>query len=164
MADDCKPVQVSRWIKAPAARIFAILADPARHLEIDGSGMLRGAVDDSAISRVGDVFLMKMYFEPLGDYVMINRVVQYKPDRRIEWEPAPGDAASAQDGAFTIGVSPGHRWCFDLEPDGEGATIVTETFDCSAAPESLRQALRNGETWIEAMTMTLARLDALCGG
>jgi hypothetical protein len=164
MADDCKPVHVSRLIKAPAGRIFAILADPARHVEIDGSGMLRGIVSGPAISGVGDVFLMKMYFEPLGDYVMINRVVQYKPDRRIEWEPAPGDAAAAQNGAFTIGVSPGHRWSFDLDRDGKGATVVTETFDCSAAPESLRQALRNGETWIEAMTMTLTRLDALCAG
>jgi hypothetical protein len=164
MADDCKPVRVSRRITAPAGRIFAILADPARHLDIDGSGMLRGIVSGTAVSGVGDVFLMKMYFEPLGDYVMINRVVQYKPDRCIEWEPAPGDATSAQDGAFTIGVSPGHRWRFDLDPDGEGATVVTETFDCSAAPESLRHALHNGETWIEAMTITLGRLDALCGG
>jgi hypothetical protein len=163
MADDCKPVEVSRRINAPADRIFAILADPARHTELDGSGMLRGLVSGSAISGVGDVFLMQMYFEPLGDYVMINRVVQYERERRIGWEPAPGDAVSAQDD-FTVGVAPGHRWSFDLTPDGEAATIVTETFDCSAAPESLRRALRNGGTWIEAMRTTLARLDALCSG
>lgn len=162
MADDCTPVEVSRRIEAPAARIFAILADPDRHLEIDGSGMLQGLASGSAISGVGDVFSMKMYFEPLGDYVMINRVVEYVIDRRIGWEPAPGDGASAQNGDFAVGVAPGHRWSFDLNPDGEAATVVTEIYDCCAAPQALRRALRNGQTWIEAMTTTLARLDALC--
>jgi hypothetical protein len=164
MTSGCKPVGVSRRIEAPAGRIFAVLANPARHVEIDGSDMLRGIMSGAAISGVGDVFLMKMYFQPLGEYVMINRVVQYEPDRRIGWEPAPGDAVSAQDGAFTVGVPPGQTWSFDLSPDGDGATVVTETYDCSAAPEPLRHALRNGEVWIEAMTTTLARLDALCSG
>jgi hypothetical protein len=35
------PVSVSRRIQAPAAELFAVLADPARHPGIDGSGMLR---------------------------------------------------------------------------------------------------------------------------
>lgn len=164
MAEDCRPVDVSRRIEAPPARIFAILADPDRHTEIDGSDMLRGTVSKATIVGVGDVFSMKMYFQPLGDYVMINRVFEYEPDRRIGWEPAPGDAAAAQGGAFTIGVPAGPRWSFDLTPDGDGATIVTETYDCSAASESFRQAVRNGEAWIDAMTSTLARLDALCTG
>jgi hypothetical protein len=39
-ADEYQPVRVSRRIEAPAADIFRVLADPRRHLEIDGSGML----------------------------------------------------------------------------------------------------------------------------
>ena len=35
------PVAASRRIPARPQEIFAILADPSRHLEIDGSGMLR---------------------------------------------------------------------------------------------------------------------------
>jgi uncharacterized protein YndB with AHSA1/START domain len=161
--NSCKPVKVSRTIEAPADRIFAILADPVRHLEFDGSDMLRGSLSDAMISGVGAVFSMKMHFEPLGgDYVMINKVIEYESGRRISWEPAPGDAIAAQDGAFTIGVPPGHKWTFELTPDGADTTIVTEIFDCSAAPEELRDAVQNGEIWIDAMTATLARLDSLC--
>jgi len=162
MTGECKPVEVSRRIEAPAARIFEILADPDRHVDIDGSDMLRGAVSKDVISGVGDVFSMKMYFEPLGDYVMINHVVEYEPDRRIGWEPAPGDAASAQGGAFAIGVPAGQRWSFDLTPDGGEATIVTEIYDCAAAPEQIRSAVQNGETWLGSMTGTLERLEVLC--
>jgi len=39
--------------------IFRVLADPRRHLEIDGSGMLRGAVSGAAVTGVGDVFTMR---------------------------------------------------------------------------------------------------------
>src|ERR1700748_3431913 len=41
--DEYQPVTVSRRICAPAHGIFQVLADPARHLEFDGSGSLRGA-------------------------------------------------------------------------------------------------------------------------
>src|SRR5215472_19178905 len=89
-ADEYRPVRVSRRIEAPAADIFRVLADPRRHLEIDGSGMLRGPATDTMISAIGDVFVMRMYFSRLGHYEMDNHVVEYEPDRRIGWEPAPG--------------------------------------------------------------------------
>lgn len=162
MSDDCKPIEVSRRIEAPPVRIFEILADPRRHTEIDGSDMLRGAESDDVITGVGDVFSMKMYLESLGDYRMLNYVVEFEPHRRIGWEPAAGDAAASQDGAFDVGVPPGHRWSFTLTPDGADATIVTETYDCGSAPEEVRAAVSNGEAWIDSMTLTLARLDALC--
>src|SRR5271157_2790595 len=44
MAEPSKPVEVSRRIEAPATHIFRILANPQRHVDFDGSGMLRGAV------------------------------------------------------------------------------------------------------------------------
>ncbi|MGO9342894.1 MAG: hypothetical protein ACLP6E_10300 [Acidimicrobiales bacterium] len=162
MTNDCKPVEVSRRIEAPAARVFEILADPRRHVEFDGSDMLRGSLSKDRITGVGDIFSMKMYFEPLGDYVMLNHVVEYEPDRRLGWEPAPGDPASAQDGDFTVGVPAGHRWSYRLTPDGSNATVVTEIYDCAAAPEQLRQAVSNGETWIDSMEASLVQLDVLC--
>jgi len=51
-ADEYQPVRVSRRIEAPPADIFRVLADPQRHLEIDGSGMLRGAVSDAVVTGV----------------------------------------------------------------------------------------------------------------
>jgi hypothetical protein len=162
MAEGGTRITVSRRVEAPAARIFRILADPRRHTDLDGSEMLRGAESDDVITSVGDVFPMKMYLEEVGDYLMLNYVVEYEPDRRIGWEPAPGDAAASEDGKYPIGVPAGHRWSFELTPDGANATIVTEVFDCSSAPAELREATQNGETWIDSMTATLARLDALC--
>jgi len=148
-------VAVSRRIEAGAGQIFQILADPRRHTEIDGSEMLRGAITESVVSGVGDVFAMKMYYEQFGDYEMNNHVVEFEVDRRITWEPARRDLEEEMWH---------HRWGFELESDGDGATLVTEIFDCSRAPEEGRNAVKNGTTWIEAMTATLERLDRLCTG
>ena len=156
-------VRVSRRIEASASAIFRVLADPGRHRELDGSGMLRGAVTTVPVSGVGDVFIMKMYFAALGDYEMNNHVVEYEPDRRIGWEPEAGrghpDAASGQDGSRW-----GHRWSYELVPDGPGATIVTEVYDCSRAPEQARSDMIDGEVWTEDMARTLERLDVACTG
>ncbi|MGA8427409.1 MAG: hypothetical protein WB801_07465, partial [Candidatus Dormiibacterota bacterium] len=59
LAEESKLVEVSRRIEAPAALIFKILANPQRHMDFDGSGMLRGAVLSRLISDVGDTFTMK---------------------------------------------------------------------------------------------------------
>jgi hypothetical protein len=39
---------------------------------------------------------------------------------------------------------------------------VTEIYDCSRAPAEERVGMEDGKIWIEAMTATLERLDALC--
>ncbi len=36
-----EPITVSRRIGSPASEIFQILADPGRHRDLDGSGMLQ---------------------------------------------------------------------------------------------------------------------------
>jgi uncharacterized protein YndB with AHSA1/START domain len=160
--EKCQPVRVSRRICAPAQDIFQVLANPARHREFDGSGSLRGADSSAMVSGVGDVFVMKMYFPHLGDYEMNNHVVEYEPDRRIGWEPAAG---RGHPNAARDGEDParwGQRWSYQLTPDGPGATIVTEIYDCSSAPAEERAGMDNGRVWIESMTETLERLDALC--
>jgi hypothetical protein len=163
MADVKAEVSVSRRIEAPTDRIFEVLAQPERHTELDGSGMLRGLSSGGPISAVGDRFVMKMYFDRFGgDYLMDNHVVEFEPGRRIAWSPAAGDAR-AGNGATPVGVPVGHRWIFELAPDGE-ATIVTETYDCSEAPDSLRQVVNNGEVWRDAMRETLTKLDEVCAG
>lgn len=149
--DDCTPVSVSRRIETPAAEIFKLLADPNRHPEFDGSGMLRKGASNRVIAGVGDVFTTKMYFEAMGDYEMHNRIVAFEADRYIGWEP--GNAELARNGS---------RWRFDLTPDGPDATVVTETYDCTDSPVSVREAVDNGKAWLDGMTKTLERLDQLC--
>jgi uncharacterized protein YndB with AHSA1/START domain len=131
MADGGRPIEVSRRIEAPAALIFAILANPQRHTEFDGSDMLRGSDIGSRISGVGDTFTMKMH--RLGrDYLMVNHVVEFVPDRRISWEPAPGDLETAGGDPSKVGIPAGYRWGDVLTPDSDNATVVTEVFDFAA--------------------------------
>ena len=167
MAEESKPVEVSRRIEAAAALIFKILANPQRHTDFDGSGMIRGAVLDRPISDVGDTFTMKMH--RLGDdYLMLNYVVEFEPDRRIFWEPAPGDPSRAEgNDPSKVGIPAGYRWGYILTPDGDDATVVTEVFDCG--PEENRQhLLRDGGEWIngsnsvrESLAATLERLEKI---
>jgi hypothetical protein len=65
-ADSCQPVSVSRRIEAPAEELFEVLADPARHPGIDGSGMLKQAGGNSVISGVGDTFTVSMHNAEMG--------------------------------------------------------------------------------------------------
>jgi hypothetical protein len=163
MTEESKPVEVSRRIEAPAARIFEIVANPQRHIDFDGSEMLRGAVFNRPISGVGDAFTMKMNFDRLGgDYLMLNYVVEFEADRRVFWEPAPGDLPPADGEPAAVGIPAGHRWGFILTPDGDDATIVTEVFDYGYASEELRQAVRAGGEWVEAITASLEKLEKIC--
>jgi hypothetical protein len=167
MTEECKPLAVSRRIEAPAARIFEILANPQRHMDFDGSNMLRGAVLDGPISEVGDTFTMKMH--RLGDeYLMLNYVVEFEPDRRIFWEPAPGDPSRTEgDDPSKVGIPAGYRWGYILSSDGDDATVVTEVFDYGTVTENVRQSLlQDGGVWIngsnsilESMKASLERLE-----
>jgi hypothetical protein len=160
--DEYQPVAVSRRICAPAHDIFQVLANPVRHPEFDGSESLRGAGSTAVISGVGDVFVMKMYFSHIGDYEMNNHVVEYEQDRRIGWEPEAGRGHPNTAPDSSEPSRWGQRWSYQLTPDGPDATVVTEIYDCSRAPEEERAGMDNGKIWIEAMAETLERLDALC--
>jgi hypothetical protein len=169
MTEEGRPVEVSRRIEAPAAVIFEILANPHRHIDFDGSDMLRGPVLNRPISGVGDTFTMKMH--RLGDdYLMINYVVEFEPDRRIFWEPAPGDPSRAEgDDPAKVGIPAGYRWGYILTPDGDAATVVTEVFDAGRVSEEIRQSLMSdGGAWINgtnpmlvSMTASLERLEKI---
>jgi hypothetical protein len=152
-------VSVSRSIAARAAKIFQVLADPANHPALDGSGMLRAAPGQPVLSRVGDTFTMAMYLPELGDYLMLNRITAFERDRRIAWEPTPGDAAASRNAELPVGASQGYSWGFQLQPDGD-TTIVTELFDCTEAAQIIRDAVADGQTWLPAMHQTLERLAA----
>ena len=158
--------EVRLRIEAPAALLFEILADPRRHVDFDGSEMLRGSVSNRPIAAVGDSFTMKMH--RLGrDYLMVNFVVELERDRRITWEPAPGDLETAGGDPSKVGVPAGYRWGFRLDPDGDEATVVTEIFDCGTEENGWilsneDGAWVNGSTpLIESMRSSLERLERI---
>lgn len=150
------PIRATRRINAPAHEIFELLATPSRHIEFDGSGMLRGSDFEGRLNAIGDAFLMRMYYEQFGDYVMRNVVVEYDPDRRIGWAPVRHDIDEDEDWE--------HRWVFTLEPDGATSTDVTETYDCSRSPDHAKEILKHGAIWQTGMERTLEQIDALLGG
>src|ERR1700683_2328255 len=115
------PVSVSRRIQAPAAELFAVLADPARHPGIDGSGMLREAGGTALISGGGAVFSMSMHNAEMGDYEMSNLVVEYEQDRRIGWEPVLKAATRPED-QDGIGDHGGPRGGFGPRPGRPAVT------------------------------------------
>ena len=107
-------VSVSRVIKASPEAIFDVLADPARHGEIDGSGMVQNVRGESKRLELGSTFGMDMKLGPLP-YRISNKVVEFDEGRLIAWAHFGG-----------------HRWRYELEP-ADGGTKVTESFDWSTA-------------------------------
>jgi hypothetical protein len=156
-----EPVSVSRRIAAGSAVVFAVIADPTRHPDIDGSGMLLRAVWRPPISRVGDTFTMLMRNDEMGYYEITNHVVEYVPGARIAWEPSLTNASRAED-ADDIGTRNQHRWSYELAADDADGTVVTETYDCTRSPDWLRKAVKDGQRWVAAMTETLEKLEQEC--
>jgi hypothetical protein len=155
-------VEVSRRIDAPASAIFRVLADPEMHTVLDGTAMLRGAVTTGSIRGLGDVFVMKMHYLEYGDYEMNNHVVEFELNRRIGWEPEAGRGHPGTAAGSTGPTRLGHRWSYDLQPDGPHATVVTEIYDCSATPADFRAGMQGGRIWLAGMTETLDRLASVC--
>jgi len=141
MSDTARQVSVSRVIDAPPDAIFAVLADPAKHPVIDGSGTVKQAkAGDPDRLEMGSRFGMDMR---IGlPYSIQNTVVEYEPDRLIAWQH--------------FGK---HRWRYRLEPV-EGGTEVTETFDWSTArfPPAI-ELMGYPKKHLPAMAKTLERLD-----
>lgn len=131
MSDEMR-VTVRRRIAGVApATVFAIVTDPAKHVEIDGSGMLVTAPDATPVTAVGDAFIMAMDREPLGDiplgkYTVQNTVTQFETDRLLEWAPGAKDAPPF-----------GHHYGYILSVDGD-ATEVEHYVDWSGVPENIR--------------------------
>src|SRR4051794_19544351 len=78
---------VERVIKAPPEQIFALLVDPQKHREIDGSGTVQGPRGEPQKLKLGSKFGMSMR---LGiPYGMTSTVIEYDENRRIAWQPRP---------------------------------------------------------------------------
>lgn len=125
-------LSVQRTIPAPAAAVFAVLADPQGHVAIDSSGMLMAA-DGSPVRAVGDTFVVHMDREalndyPLGRYDVTVTIVTFEQDREIAW-------------TILGQIKPqiGHVYGYALEPV-EGGTLVTSYYDWSGIDQQWRDA------------------------
>ncbi len=141
---------VERFIPAPAAAIFDLLADPARHQEIDGSGTVKGTPEGSQRLALGSKFGMSMKMG-IG-YSMANTVVEFEENRLIAWQPRP-----------TIGLLRplvgGRIWRYELVPQ-DGGTLVRESWDIRK--EAVPFAVRNMRSKvIDSMTKTLERIEQI---
>jgi hypothetical protein len=70
-------------IDASAERIFSLLSDPSRHMDIDGSRTIQGNFSGPTKLELGSKFGMQM---KLGiKYRILNTVVEFEENRRIAW-------------------------------------------------------------------------------
>jgi uncharacterized protein YndB with AHSA1/START domain len=134
-------VSETRTIPAPAQTLFDIVADPAQHPVIDGSGSVRQTrADAPARLALGATFGMDM---KLGaSYRITNTVVEFEDGRQIGWRHFNG-----------------HIWRYRFEPV-PGGTVVTEEWDARSAHNRLGLILmgfpRRNRRGIQE---TLRRLD-----
>jgi hypothetical protein len=142
-------VSVDRVIEAAPATIFAVVADAARHPEIDGSGALVKPKEGAPQTlTLGSTFGMSM---KLGvPYSMSNTVIEFEQDRRIAWQTV----LSGPLGRY-IG---GRIWRYELE-EADGGTRVTETWDITHDKQKFfLQWGTVAQQTAKAMSKTLDRL------
>jgi len=131
MTDQPRIVSASRNITAPADQIFELIADPTRQPEWDGNDNLLQATPGQRVHNVNDVFLMTT---TKGEE-RANRIVEFEEGRRVAWKPFPVGEAE-----------PGHLWRWELEPNADGTTKVTHTYDWSALNDQKRLARAQATT------------------
>jgi uncharacterized protein YndB with AHSA1/START domain len=148
-------VSVERVINAPAAQIFALIADAGKHSSIDGSGTVdHSTLGESQPLSLGSKFGMSMRGRPetfFMPYRTTNTVVEFEPDRRIAWKTRMGP----------LGLIGGRIWRYELSP-ADGGTLVRETWDVSQ--DRQRPMLKMGAMPKQAedgMRATLERVAAL---
>jgi hypothetical protein len=144
-------VSRDRFIAAAPDRIFEVLATPALHSEIDGSGTVRGA-QPRGPGRLGPGAKFGMEMNIAVNYRILNTVTEFEEGRRIAWRHFYE-----------------HAWRYLLEPatdsSGVPGTLVTEQWDARHVRGKflLRLAGYLGRH-PENIDRTLARLDSYVTG
>jgi uncharacterized protein YndB with AHSA1/START domain len=145
-------VTVERVIAATPEDIFALISDPRRHFEFDGSGTVGQAKNVPSKLTLGATFGMNM---KLGvAYSMVSNVIEYDENRRLAWQTVPPYPLSAK-------VAGGRIWRYELEPV-EGGTLVRESWDISQErPFTKPMVRRAAAVTRKNMEATLTRIDEL---
>ncbi len=135
-------VSESRTIGAPAQQLFDIVADPAMHARIDGSGSVRSvrAGGPQRLSQ-GAKFGMDMHIG--ANYKITNTVVEFEEGTRIAWRHFNG-----------------HVWRYRFTAV-DGGTEVSEQWDLRPVWNRAILRLVFGRRTRVAIRRTLERLDEL---
>jgi uncharacterized protein YndB with AHSA1/START domain len=152
MTDNRDVESVERVIPAPPEAIFALLADPSRHREIDGSGSVHDPKGTPHRVKLGDTFGMAM--KRVVPYSTTNTVIEFDDNRRIAWRTCST--------SFIGNVLGGPIWRYELEPV-DGGTRVRESWDISTSKAEkplLRLGMVRKDTR-NSMEKTLANIERL---
>lgn len=110
--------QVSRRtvVNAPVSELYALVANPHRHHELDGSGTVGENISGPEQLNAGDTFSTHM--KQFGmKYRTTSTVTQAEENRVIEWK---------------LGI--GQKWRWEFERLDDSTTRVTETWDIREIP------------------------------
>ncbi|BBZ72834.1 MULTISPECIES: SRPBCC family protein [Mycobacterium] len=116
-------VSATRVIAASAARIFELIADPARQPSWDGNNNLASSPPGQRVRAVGDVFKTTL----TNGAVRENHVVEFVEGSKIAWCPAEPRKQPS-----------GHLWRWELSPVNAELTTVTHTYDWTALTDPTR--------------------------
>ena len=142
---ECRVAVASREVRAPADRVFELIADPARQPEWDGNDNLAVAEPGQRVRAVGDVFGMTL----TGGAVRENHVVEFVEDRLIAWKPAePGRPPV------------GHLWRWRIDPIDDDLCIVEHSYDWTDLHDPNRLE-RARATMPDRLAASVDRLAAL---
>ncbi|QIK63384.1 polyketide cyclase [Leucobacter viscericola] len=145
MTEQARVVSAERIIAAQPEVIFELIADPSQQPRWDGNDNLAEAAPGQRVHKTGDVFVMRITKDQLRE----NHVVEFDEGRRIAWLPSP------------VGETPpGHLWRWELEPRGDGSTIVRHTYDWTALTDEKRM-VRARATTADSLRASIDRLAAL---
>jgi hypothetical protein len=149
----------STTIDAAPEAVFAVLADPSAHADIDGTGWVRESLDGDRITAAGQLFRMVMFHEnhPDKDYKVANRVEVFDEPRAIAWLPG---RESPETGELSFG---GWSWRYDLEAAGPSRTTVSLTYDWSAVLPEVREHLQFPPFEQDHLDNSLQHLSDLVG-
>jgi hypothetical protein len=149
-------VTTTRRIAAPAHVIFLLVSDPARHVDIDGSGMLQAAPDARPLTAVGQTFDIDMDRRPLGDipnmaeYKVRCTVTELIPDRLIEWTVRNVEKPAS-----------GHVWGWKIEPLTDGECRVSHYCDWTNISDELRASFRWPVVPVDRLRRSVENLDRI---
>ncbi len=144
-------VSVERVIPAKPEEIWALIADPTRHQEIDGSGAVRDAKQGPGQKlALGTTFGMNMKVG--APYSMKNTVIEYDENKVLAWQTKVPVSVLEK-------LAGGRIWKYVLEPV-DGGTKVTESRDVSQEGVLTKNLVRkqNGIT-AKNMAATLERIE-----
>lgn len=122
-------VSYSITVEAPADELYALVADPHRHHEIDGSSTVQSRARGPLELSEGAAFSVQMRKFGLP-YRLPLRVTQ----ARRPSASAPGVVEWRQ--------PTGHRWRWEFAPHDAATTLVTESYDAADQWTPARSALK----------------------